>query len=248
MTLHWLWLWIGLALILLPVQFFVAAPYGRHNSNSWGPQINSKKGWVIMECVALFSFLISFVSGGEYTSVTLVIAGLFTLHYVHRSIIYPWMTRFGSKTMPLLIVLFAVIFNMINGYINGEYLGAFPDAYPIEYFGDIRFIVGLTIFVIGALINITSDYYLISLRKNEKSNIYHIPKGGLFNWISCPNHFGEILEWSGFAILAWNLPALAFAAWTASNLVPRAWHHHRWYKQKFSDYPDDRKALVPGVF
>lgn len=245
---HWVWIWIGLAVVLLPVQFFIAPPYGRHNKNSWGLQINSKIGWIIMELVALLSFFISFVLGEGFTPVTLVIAGLFTLHYIHRSIIYPFLTRSGSKTMPVLIVIFAIIFNSINGYINGDYLGANPGEYPLEYFGDIRFMAGLTIFCIGAFINIIADYYLISLRKNGRQDVYHIPKGFLFGRISCPNHFGEILEWTGFAILAWNLPALAFAAWTVSNLIPRAWHHHKWYKQKFPEYPRERKVVFPGVF
>ena len=247
MAVHWLWIWIGLAIVLIPLQFFVAPPYGRHNRNSWGPQINSKIGWVIMELVALFSFVISFIVGVGYTPVTLVISGLFALHYLHRSIIYPLMTRSGAKTMPLLIMLFAVIFNSINGYINGEYLGAHPEAYPVEYFKDLRFLVGLAVFVVGGVINLKSDYYLISLRRNGDPNMYQLPKGKLFNLISCPNHLGEIIEWTGFAILAWNLPALAFAAWTASNLIPRAWHHHRWYKQKFIDYPSSRKAVIPKI-
>ena len=201
-----------------------------------------------MELVALLAFIISFVKGIGFTPVTIVIAGLFSLHYLHRSIIYPLMTRSGAKTMPIMIMLFAVIFNSVNGHINGEYLGIHPDAYPVEYFWSGKFVVGLIMFLLGAIINITSDYYLISLRKSANSNEYRLPKGGLFKWISCPNHLGEIIEWAGFAVLAWNIPALAFAAWTASNLIPRAWHHHKWYKQKFKDYPEERKVLVPWVF
>jgi hypothetical protein len=33
--------------------------------------------------------------------------------------------------------------------------------------------------------------------------------------------------------------------WTAANLVPRAVAHHRWYRERFADYPAERKALVP---
>ncbi len=39
----------------------------------------------------------------------------------------------------------------------------------------------------------------------------------------------------------------SFAAWTAANLVPRAIAHHRWYRQRFPDYPPERKALIPGL-
>ena len=101
--------------------------------------------------------------------------------------------------------------------------------------------------MIGAGINIHSDQILLSLRKPGETG-YKIPKGGMFKWISCPNLFGEILEWSGFAILCWNLPALGFAVWTAANLIPRALSHHKWYLEKFSDYPKERKAVIPGIF
>jgi protein-S-isoprenylcysteine O-methyltransferase Ste14 len=76
---------------------------------------------------------------------------------------------------------------------------------------------------------------------------YKIPRGGLFRWLSCPNYFGEILEWSGWAIATWSVPGLAFALWGAANLVPRARATHRFYRETFPDYPKERRALVPGL-
>jgi hypothetical protein len=58
---------------------------------------------------------------------------------------------------------------------------------------------------------------------------------------------GELIEWLGFAILCWNMPALAFFIWSAANLVPRAMSHHRWYKNKFQNYPAERKAILPYI-
>ena len=69
----------------------------------------------------------------------------------------------------------------------------------------------------------------------------------MFRYVSCPNHFGEIVEWAGFAVMCWNLPALSFAVWTAGNLIPRALSHHRWYRERFPDYPPERKAVIPFV-
>ena len=65
--------------------------------------------------------------------------------------------------------------------------------------------------------------------------------------MSCPNYLGEILEWSGFALAAFSWPALGFALYTAANLGPRALAHQRWYRERFPDYPADRRALVPGL-
>ena len=69
--------------------------------------------------------------------------------------------------------------------------------------------------------------------------------GGLFNQISCPNFFGEVLEWFGFAIMTFNFGSLSFFIWTCCNLIPRGIAHHRWYNEHFKDYPTKRKAIIP---
>jgi hypothetical protein len=56
-----------------------------------------------------------------------------------------------------------------------------------------------------------------------------------------------MVEWGGFALMAWSLPALSFAIWTIANLLPRALQHHKWYQQTFSDYPAERKAVIPFI-
>ena len=56
---------------------------------------------------------------------------------------------------------------------------------------------------------------------------------------------GEIIEWFGWAIATWSTAGLAFAVYSAANLVPRAFDHHAWYKKRFDDYPSNRKALIP---
>ena len=69
----------------------------------------------------------------------------------------------------------------------------------------------------------------------------------MFRWVSCPNYFGEIVEWSAWALLTCSLPGLVFAIWTAANLIPRALAYHRWYREEFADYPASRKAVIPGL-
>jgi steroid 5-alpha reductase family enzyme len=102
------------------------------------------------------------------------------------------------------------------------------------------------VFVAGAAINLWSDNRLIALRADGNQG-YAIPRGGLFERVSCPNHLGEIIEWWGFALMCWNLPALSFAVWTAANLIPRALSHQAWYRRTFADYPAGRKAVIPAV-
>ncbi|XP_048842974.1 3-oxo-5-alpha-steroid 4-dehydrogenase 2-like isoform X2 [Brienomyrus brachyistius] len=72
--------------------------------------------------------------------------------------------------------------------------------------------------------------------------------GGMFEYVSGANFLGEIIEWFGFAVAAWSVPALSFAVFTLCSIGPRAYHHHRFYLKFFSDYPQSRKAVIPFLF
>jgi len=237
--------WIAFGLILLPVLLFITAPYGRHSSRKWGLMMSNRLGWVLMELPSLLLFSFFFLWGPvEKNSVSWIFFSLWVAHYLHRSLIFPFRTHTRGKQMPVLIALMAVFFNLMNGSINGLWFGRFAPEYNIDWLYDIRFIAGGLLFVKGFIINQASDKTLIGLR-SEPGNGYKIPYGGLFRWVSCPNFFGEILEWWGFALMTWSPAALAFAIWTSVNLIPRALDHHRWYRKTFPDYPEERKAVFP---
>ena len=163
---------------------------------------------------------------------------LWIIHYFNRTIIFPFRIKTKGKKMPLAIVLSAFLFNIVNGSINGYFLSNI-NLNSVSIF----LITGFLLFVLGLYINISSDNKLINLRKIKKG--YFIPKGGLFEHISCPNFFGEILEWFGFALMTFNIGSLSFFIWTCCNLIPRALAHHKWYKNKFNEYPKERKAILP---
>ena len=239
--------WTLLALAIVPMQLRNTAPYGRHAHDRWGPSISNQLGWCLMELVSLVVFAGLFLAGPNVKTAPMwVFFALWTAHYVNRSLIFPWRTHTQGKSMPVAIVGSAAAFNIVNAGLNGLYLGWIGEIYPAAWLSDPRFILGLVIFAAGAGINLWSDNRLIGLRAGGKQG-YSIPRGGIFEWISCPNHFGEIVQWSGFALMCWNLPALSFAVWTAANLIPRAFSHHAWYRRTFPDYPQGRRAVIPAL-
>jgi len=239
------WLWTATAIIIFLVLLFVTAPYGRHSKKTWGLTIPDRVGWFIMEFPALIIFLYFIISGKAEKTITIwIIGSLYAIHYVNRAVIYPWRIRVRGKQMPLIIALMAVFFNLVNASFLGYYTGTLETHYNTEWLSDPRFISGLLIFLAGMAINMTSDEKLIHLRK-KNNNGYQIPRGGLFSKVSCPNFLGEIVEWGGYALLCWSLPAFSFFVWTFCNLVPRALSHHRWYRSYFPDYPKERKAVFP---
>lgn len=205
--------------------------------------IPDKIGWMLMESWALIVFLIIYSLHFNTNTYALFFAGLYVLHYINRSFIYPLRTRTTGKKMPLMIALSAMLFNSVNAGTIAYFLSN-VSVYTVDYFLQWNFIGGLALFATGFFINNKADTMLINLRQPNETG-YKIPKGFLFNYISCPNLFGEMLEWLGFALMVWNLAGVSFLIWTISNLLPRALHHHKWYKEKFADYPKERKAVFP---
>ena len=242
----WSIAWMILALALVPIQLKITAPYGRHQNKSWGPTLSNKWGWVLMEVVSPIGLLGLFLWCSSYPNwVNFFLIGLWLLHYTNRTFIFPFRIKTAGKRIPWAIVGSAIFFNTINAGLNGAYLGL--QSFSNDYMNDPRFMIGLSLFFLGMYINVRSDNILINLRRDSNSE-YQIPRGFLFNKVSCPNLFGEMVEWIGFAIISWNLAALSFAIWTGANLIPRARAHHRWYLEKFPDYPKDRKAVAPYIY
>ena len=84
-------------------------------------------------------------------------------------------------------------------------------------------------------------------KNNPGAAEYRIPYGGGFRFVTSPAYLGELIAWTGFALLTWSLAGVVILLITAGNLVPRALATHRWYREKFDDYPADRRALIPGL-
>ena len=240
--------WFLLAGAIFILLLFFAAPYGRYNRGGWGPAIGSRAGWVIMEAVSPTVFSICFILGDNVISITsLAFLAMWLFHYVYRAFVYPLQMHSYGRTMPLAIVGMGMLFNTVNAYLNGRYIYTFADKYSNQWLADPRFIAGLALFIVGLVINRRSDRILRNLRRPGEVG-YRIPYGELYRWVSCPNYLGEVVIWTGWALATWSLAGLAFAVWTAANLVPRARRHHCWYQQNFPDYPSERKALLPGLW
>ena len=120
--------------------------------------------------------------------------------------------------------------------------------FPDQYAYSVQFVFGVMTMLTGFIIGYNSDKTLLRLRKSRQG--YQIPYGGLFEYVSMPHYFGEILEWLGFSIACdFSLASTSFVIWTAANLIPRALTQHHWYITKFKDtpYPPDRKAIIPFI-
>jgi protein-S-isoprenylcysteine O-methyltransferase Ste14 len=249
-------LWLGVAVVVFVVLLFISAPYGRHTRGGWGPMVDRRTGWLIMEAPPWLAMVALFVVGGRAGQlVPTVLLVMWLVHYLHRDLVFPLRMRGRGRPMPWSGVAMAVVFTLVNGGLNGAWLFVAGPARDASWLLDPRFVVGAWMFVVGFVINLHSDEVLHRLRDGQaapthsgtRCEAYQVPHGGLYRWISCPNYLGEVLEWTGWAIATWSLPGATFAIWTAANLLPRALSNHRWYRSTFADYPRERRAIIPWV-
>nr|XP_013807602.1 PREDICTED: 3-oxo-5-alpha-steroid 4-dehydrogenase 1 [Apteryx mantelli mantelli] len=198
---------------------FIPMPYGRYSSRRFGWLLPARPNGVLL--------------------------GLFVVHYAHRALIFPLLIREGKPT-PFFTFVLALLFCVYNGYLQGRSLSNYAK-YPSTWLKEPFFIAGFLGWLIGMTINIHSDHILRNLRKPGETG-YMIPRGGMFEYVTGANFFGEILEWFGFALACCTIQSLAFALCTLFILGSRAKQHHQWYLEKFEDYPKSRKILIPFVF
>lgn len=243
------WTELGLGVLTAASLLFITAPYGRHARAGWGRTLSNRAGWLVMEAPTLLVFVPLYFTGTHFAEpAPLLLLALWLSHYVHRTLVFPFRLRTRDRRMPLSIALTGASFNVLNACVVAPAIAEFGH-YPSSWLTDPRMLSGGALFFLGYAINRQADRTLIGLRSNGSSGAavsgYRVPHGQLFEYVSCPNYLGEILEWIGFAIATWSLAGAAFAFYTAANVGPRALSHHRWYRQTFPDYPKDRRALIP---
>ncbi len=243
--------------------YYVDAGYGKMRSDKWGPSMNNKAGWLLMECPVFFVVLYEYLTalGDVLVSDKVqqvpywIFLLIFEFHYFQRSFIFPFLLK-GKSKMPLVIMFMSVIWNVINGYIQGHFLfhiapadSYYAKLYSVEWVTDPRFIIGTVIFFTGWIINMHSDHVIRHLRKPGDTNHY-LPKKGMYKYVTSANYLGEITEWLGFAILTWSLAGLLFFWFSCCNLVPRSNAIYKKYEEEFPDEFDRKKLkrIIPFIY
>ncbi|MGJ8670312.1 MAG: hypothetical protein ACSHXK_12540 [Oceanococcus sp.] len=241
-------------LVFVSLQFLTKASYGRHDSNErawwWGPGVSTRWAWIIMEAPSSLGFAAIYFYGEKALDwVPLILFAMWQAHYFQRSFIYPFKraVKPGDKT-PLLVPILAFSTNLGVSFLNAAILswGSIRGDYDMSWLSDPRFIGGVVLFCLGYHVNRKADALLAALRKPGETG-YKIPRGWLYEKISCPNYLGEFMIWAGWALATWSWAGVVFLLWTLANLLPRALSNHAWYHEKFADYPKERRAVFPGI-
>ena len=197
-----------LAVVTFIAQWTNPAPYGRHEHSDTlcGPMVHQRIAHTISDAVpGVIGFTLVFFLYGhqtEYPNITLY--HLWLCHYIHREFIHPWIMRYSSRKTALGASLGGLFPNLLYNFLNADWIGSAE--YSDYYYRDPRFVIGIVLFMTGFFINRYADLSLRKLRACSSEG-YSILHKCMFEVISCPYYFDEMLEWFGWA---WSLAGLAW--------------------------------------
>jgi 3-oxo-5-alpha-steroid 4-dehydrogenase 1 len=235
---------------------FIQTPYGRFADEKYGTSLDSRLGWFLMELPASVVFIYFYFQGPNAVApFPLFVLFVWVVHYANRGFIMPALMRVpkGQKTsFSLFVVVVGWLVTSLHGYLNGTWASTFSDRVGWEWFTHPSVVIGVLLYYGGLLVNLHSDHVLRNLRTKEEVaqgiREYRLPRGGLFEYVSSPSYFSELIFWTGFAVFTWSLAGVYILAISMANLIPRAVASHQWYREKFPDYPTSRKILIPFVW
>ena len=115
-----------LAVVVFIALQRVEAGYGILYNPKWGPAVDNRVGWVVMEAPVFFAMLALWLCSPRRTEIApVVMALLFELHYFQRSFVFPLLIK-GKSRMPLAIVVMGIVFNLINAVMQGGWIFYVP--------------------------------------------------------------------------------------------------------------------------
>ena len=143
--------WVVIAIITFIYLFFQSAPYGRHVKEGWGFSISARLGWVVMEspCVFLMSAY-AYIVRDRLEAIHLIFLTLWLTHYIHRTLIYPFVVKMTNPSMPISIAASAFFFNIVNVSVQAFGIFYFTQ-YAENWLTSNIFLIGLILFITGTV-------------------------------------------------------------------------------------------------
>jgi len=113
-------------------------------------------------------------------------------------------------------------------------------------------VCGLLVFSYASFHQYKCHFILANIRSGQKCNSSHygLPKGDWFELVTSPHYFAEILLYIGITMVqgfknVWTvMPVIS----TTLLLLIGAKLSHEWYTEKYGQFIQRRRALIPYIY
>jgi steroid 5-alpha reductase family enzyme len=169
-----------------------------------------------------------------------LVLGVVLTHFVKRTLEVLFLHKYSGNmqilTFGVIVGAYSLMAGMIS-WLNGQQTASLNAV----------FYAGLALYAVGELGNFYHHKLLAGLRKNDSG--YHIPKGGWFEYATCPHYFFELLAWLGIFLVSQHFFTLLTFIAMVGYLTGRSIKTRQWYKERFKKkYPANRKYMIPYIF
>ncbi|KAM9831825.1 polyprenal reductase [Neosynchiropus ocellatus] len=112
-------------------------------------------------------------------------------------------------------------------------------------------VIGIVLFSVASVLQHQCMVLLAGLRTGESGLVetlaHKVPHGGLFEWVSCPHYFAELLIYTSFSIIygGHSLTCWLVVLYVFFNQALAAQLCHELYITKYKSYPRNRRAFIP---
>ncbi|XP_061995574.1 very-long-chain enoyl-CoA reductase [Rosa rugosa] len=153
----------------------------------------------------------------------------YCFHYFKRIMETFFIHRFSHATSPLSYVSRNCAYYWSFAALMSYYVNH-PLYTPVS---DLQMKIGFGFGIICQIANLYCHIILRNLRSPDGSGGYQIPRGFLFNIVTCANYTTEIYQWLGFNIATQTVAGYLFAVVAASIMTNWALGKHRRLKKLF---------------
>nr|XP_020459132.1 polyprenol reductase isoform X2 [Monopterus albus] len=184
---------------------------------------------------------------------TLLVQLLLWVHSLRRLLECLFVSVFSDGAMHLVQYVFGLGYYIVLGLtvLCSDHLGKGTGALfsQLDWFH----VAGVALFTGASLLQHQSMVLLARLRTGKSGTVetlaHRVPRGGLFELVSCPHYFSELLIYVSLSLvfgglsLTWWIVVLyvLFSQALAAQLC------HDFYISKYESYPKHRKAYIPFV-
>ncbi|HEX4319932.1 MAG TPA: DUF1295 domain-containing protein [Acidobacteriaceae bacterium] len=112
--------------------------------------------------------------------------------------------------------------------------------------------LGVAAFAFGSWLNSWAEFERL-IWKRQQTHHGQLYTGGLFRYCRHPNYLGDVISYSGIALMTGNwmvafVPAITLAGFVFANIPALDRHLQQRYKESFDDYAKRTARLIPFVY
>ncbi|CAE6402704.1 unnamed protein product [Rhizoctonia solani] len=203
----------------------------------------------------------------QHSQLQTVAYALVMLHFLKREFETVFVHRFSHATMPVgNLFRNSAHYHLLSGLLlslalygpwySQNALSVQQNSSPSIFLGwgwpsndTASLVKWVAIWAFAELSNLHAHLTLRNLRPANNPTARGIPRGYLFEYVSCPNYTFEIIAWVAFTLMTKSWASLIFIIAGTTPMVIWAIKKHKAYRREFgSQYPRNRKIIIPFLF